>query len=173
MSTNDHYPWVKNLSGADGPLVKLVKFQAGATQAIARGEILELSSGNFIPLDADQAMAGIIAIAACDIVDGDRAGYFPVYIPRPDDVWEFELAAAAAAALAAALYYSTSKKLTTTAGSNAIGRVYDHSGIPKQQGRLSQGDLMDKGTTIASATHVHMIFNEAVSYLAAFQTGDA
>lgn len=169
----NYFPWVKNLGGADGPLIKLVKFQAGATQAIAKGEILELSSGNFIPLDADQAMAGIIAVAAVDIVDGDKAGYFPVMIPRPDDVFEFDLAAAAAAALGASLYYSSSTTLTTTAGSNVIGKVWDHEGIPKEQGRLSKSSLMDQGTTIGSATSVHMIFNEAVSYLAAFQTGDA
>lgn len=169
---SDFYPWVKNLGGADGPLIKLVKFQAGADQAIAAGEILELDSGNFVPLDADQSMAGIIAIACEDILDGDKAGYFPVMIPRPDDVFEFELAAAAAVALAAALYFSTSKKLTTS-GSNVLGRVYDHKGIPGRQAHLSAGQLMDHGTTIASTTHVHMIFNEAVSYFAAFQTGDA
>lgn len=170
---SNFYPWVKNLGGADGPLIKLVKFQAGADQAIAAGEILELSSGNFIPLDADQSMAGIIAVACNDVIDGDKAGYFPVIVPRPDDVFEFELAAAAAAALAASLYYSTSKKLTTSAGSNVIGKVWEHSGIPKAQGRLSKGDLMDQGTTIGSTSFVRMIFNEAVSYFAAFQTGDA
>lgn len=166
-------PWVKNLGGADGPLIKLVKFSAGSSQAIARGEILKLSSGAFVPLDADESMAAVIAVAAKDVVAGDLAGYMEVYVPRDDDVFEFPLAAAAAAALGASLYWSSSTVLTTTAGSNVIGKVWDHEGIPGRQGRLTKGHLMDKGTTIGSVSSVHMIFNEAVSYLAAFQTGDA
>lgn len=173
MATNK-YPFVRNLGGAPGPLVRLGKFQAGSTQAVKRGELLELSSGNFVPLTSDKSMAGTVAIANEEIKSGDLAGYYEIIVPRPDDLFEFELEAAAAAALGASVFIDDeSQKVTTTTGTNALGKVWEHEGLPKKQGHMTAGEVMDNGTTIGSASHVRILINEAVSYFAAFQTGDA
>lgn len=161
--------WIKNLNGAPDPLIILGKFQAGSTQAIKRGELLELSSTNWIPLDADQAMAGIIAIANEEIKAGDLAGYYEIIIPRPGDVFEYELAAASAIALGTALYWSSSEKVTVTAGTNIIGYAAGQEHYPQKSGHLSDGEGFSAGTTIRSTSHVRMTFKEAVSYYKAFQ----
>jgi hypothetical protein len=117
--------WVGNVNGASEPLILKGLFDAGATTAIKSGEILEKTgTGNtvWVPLDADYDMTGAsdaVAVAGCEIKSGDRAGYYPVIVPRPGDIFEFELATAAAVALGAALYYSTSQKLTT----NCCGKM--------------------------------------------------
>ena len=158
--------WVRNLDGACEPLVILGLFQAGATQAIKRGEILELSSSNWIPLDADQSMAGVIAVANEEIKSGDRAGYYEIIIPRPGDVFEFEQAAAGATAVGTALYWSTSQKLTVTAGTNIVGRAVGQEHYPQKQGHLADDASGDAGTTVRSTSYVRMTFTKAVSYYA-------
>lgn len=169
MATNKAR-WVRNMNGADRPLVIYGKFQAGATQAIKRGEILELSSTNWIPLDADQAMAAIIAIANEEIKSGDRAGYYEIIVPRPGDIFEFDLAAGSAIAIGTALYWSSSEVLTVTAGTNVVGYAAGQEHYPQKQGHLSDGEGGgDAGTSIRSTTKVLMTFKEAVSYYKAFQ----
>lgn len=166
-------PFVKNLFGAPGALIRKGKFQAGSTQAIKAGELLELDTGNFVPLTSDKAMAGTVAIANEEIKAGDRAGYYEIIVPRPGDVFEFELESAAAAAIGAAVYVDDeSQKVTTNAGTNILGHVYDHSGVPGKQGHLTAGDLTDAGTTIASTTHVHITIKESASFWNALQGDD-
>lgn len=174
MASNK-YVFVKNLNGADGPLVLPIgRFAAGSSQAVKVGEILELSGGDFTPLTSDKAMAATVAIAAEEIKDGDRAGYYDIMIPRPGDVFEVELEAAAAAAIGAAVYIDDeSQKVTTTAGSNVLGHVIGHGGVPHKQGHLTAGDLIDSGTTIASTNHVHITIKEGASYWNALQGDDA
>jgi predicted RecA/RadA family phage recombinase len=169
MATNKA-TWIRNLNGHCEPLVMLGLFQAGATQAVKRGEILELSGGNWIPLDADQSMAGVIAVANEEIKAGDRAGYYEIIVPRPGDVFEFELAAAGATAVGTALYFSTSQKLTVTAGSNVIGNAVGQEHYPQKQGHLSDEPGGDAGTTVRNTSYVRMTFKAAASYYAALQT---
>lgn len=169
MATNK-VTWKRNLYGAPGPLVMLGKFQAGATQAVSRGEILELSSGNFVPLTSDKSMAGTVAIANEEIKSGDRAGYYEIIVPRPGDVFEYELEAADNPAIGTAVYIDDeSQKVTTTAGSNALGDVVGHSGMPLKQGHLTAGDLVDHGTTIGSVSFAEISIKTSCSYWAAFQ----
>ncbi|HUS92059.1 MAG TPA: capsid cement protein, partial [Phycisphaerae bacterium] len=162
--------WLRNLYGATEPFIMRGKFLAGASQAIVAGQILELSATNWIPLDADQAMAGVIAVAIQDIDSGDRAGYYSLCVPRPGDVFEYPLASAAAVAVGANLYWSSATVVTTTAGSNALGDSVGQENYPAEQDHLSKGGITDYGTTVNSIGFVQMTFKAAVSYWAVLQT---
>lgn len=161
--------FLRNIYGALEPFLMRGKFQAGSTQAIAAGEILELSSGNWIPLDADQAMAGIIAIAAEDVLAGDRAGYYQIIVPRPGDVFSYALASGSALTVGASLYWSSST-VVKTSGSNVLGNAVGQTNYPQQQQHLSAGNTADNGTTIRSTNYAEMTFKAAASYWAALQT---
>jgi hypothetical protein len=161
--------WVRNELGAPGPFKFKGKFQAGATAAIKRGEILELASGNFIPLDADQSMAGILAVSDCELRTGDLAGYHDLIVPRPGDVFEIELAAAAANAQAAPLYWVNSQKLTVTPGTNIVGTIVDDTIFPAQ-GFQSVNPSFDAGTTARTTNKVRFAFRAAASYWVALFT---
>ena len=157
MASN-HSPWVRNLFGYQEPLEGLGKFQAGATQAVKRGELLELTGAGttFVPIDSDFDMTGgDIAVAACEIKSGDRAGYYPILIPRPGDVWEFKLAAAGASAVGTALYFSDSETVTATVGTNILGHVAGFNNYPLQ-GFASEDVSPDAGSTIRSVSRVRM-----------------
>jgi len=167
MATN-RACWTKNLNGAPEPLVMLGIFQAGVTKAIKVGEILELSGGYWIPLDADQSMAGVIAIANEEIQSGDRAGYYEIIVPRPGDVFEFALAVAAATAIGANLYWSTSQAIAAS-GSNVLGNAVGQRHFPLKQGHLAKDASTDSGTTIRSQSYVEMTITAAASYYAALQ----
>ena len=57
MASNQHR-WMRNLYGASEPLFWPGKFQAGSSQAIKMGEILELTAGGntqWVPIDSDFA----------------------------------------------------------------------------------------------------------------------
>jgi len=168
MATN-RQAFIGNLYGAKEPLRILGLFQAGSTQAIKRGEILELDTGVWIPLNADQSMSAVIAVADEEIKAGDLAGYYHILIPRPGDVFEFELAAAGATAIGTALYYSTSQKVTVSTGSHVLGYACGQENYPQAQGHAADGDPSDRGTSIKSQSYVRMTFKEAASYLKAFQ----
>lgn len=170
MASNNYPRYVGSLFGDLPPLVILGKFQAGATQAIKRGEMLELSSGNWIPLDADQSMTAIIAIAAEEIKSGDLAGYYHILVPRPGDLWDFPLAADNSSGdVGDALYWSDSETLTATAGSNILAYIVGQHHYPQKQGHAADGDPADRGTTIRSVRKVQVTFKAAVSYYAALQ----
>lgn len=164
--------WLYNLFGLDKPLVMPGKFQAGATQAIKAGELLELTGDTntaWVPLDSDFAMAGNVAIAAEEIKSGDRAGYYPIIVPRPGDVFEYELAAADASAIGAPVYFSSSEKITITAGTNVLGDIATHHHYPQMQGHLADDASGDAGTTIKAATHVGITITAAASFWSAIQ----
>ena len=168
MASNKN-AYVRNLGGADGPLRMLGLFQAGATQAIKRGEILELSGGNWIPLDADQSMAAIIAVADEEIKSGDRAGYYHILVPRPDDVFKFTRTGSTAnPGIGTAVYFSDSQTVTTTTGTNLLARTVSMDHIPKQ-GHASEDGSPDAGTTLGSLDEVAVVFDADVSYFAAIQ----
>lgn len=173
MATNQ-VRWVRNLNGATEPLVMLALFQAGATQAIKRGELLEFTGATntaFVPLDSDYDMssAADVAIANEEIADGDRAGYYEVIVPRPGDVFEYDLAAAGATEVGTALYYSDSETVTVTAGTNIIGHAVGTEHYPDKQGHLSVDGSGDAGTTIRSTSKVRMSIEVSNSYYSRLQ----
>lgn len=173
MATN-RLRWIRNLDGASGPLVMPGLFQAGATQAIKRGEILEFtgdSSTAWVPIDSDFAMAGNIAIANEEIKDGDRAGYYEIIIPRPADVFEYELASATTLAIGAALYYSSSEKVATS-GTNALGYAVGTEHYPQKQGHLTDDAGGDAGVTVKSTSYARMTFALTASFYAALVRSD-
>ncbi len=169
MASN-HTRWIRNLFGASEPLVMLGNFAAGSSQAIKRGEILELTGNTnteWVPMDSDYAMAANVAIANEEIKDGDRAGYYEIIVPRPGDVFEFALAAASAVAVGTSLYWSDSETLTVSAGVNVVGRAVGQEHYPAKQGHLADDASGDAGTTIKSTSYVRMVFDNDASYFKA------
>jgi hypothetical protein len=167
MAASSHWRFVRNvISGSVEPLKVLGHFQAGGTQAIKDGQIIELSGGNWIPLAGDRDLsAGVGAIAATKIEDGDRAGYYPILVPRPGDLWRFQLDASDDLALGTALYpYGTvGEQVTDTAGTNVIGNVAGDAHYP-EQGHLSVDGSPDAGTTLRYQSDVIMSFQASNSY---------
>lgn len=160
--------WVRNLNGASEPLIMLGNFAAGASVPIKRGEIIELTGNTnteWVPLDSDFDPAGNLAVANEEIKAGDRAGYYEIIVPRPGDVFEFELAAATAIVMGAELFYSSSQKLATT-GTNELGVSVGQEHYPQKQGHLADEPGGDAGTTVKSTSYVRMHFKTAGSYYA-------
>ena len=167
-ATNLGCTWRYNLFGATEPFRFPGSFVAGATTAIKSGEILVLAATTWAPLGADQSNVATIAVMDNqEIRSGDLAGYHPIIIPRPGDVFEYALSAAAAPAIAAPLYWSTSQILATS-GSNALAYVVDESIFP-QQGFQSVNPSFDAGTTIRTVSKVLIVFKASVSYWLALQ----
>lgn len=163
--------WKYNMRGLP-PVRILAKFQAGASQPIVKGDLLELSGGNFIPLATDKAMAATVAVADCNITSGDLAGYYPIIVPSLWDVFELDLDAADDLDRGTALYVSASQVVTDTAGTNVLGHVVDHGGFPKQQGYAHLGDATDRSTTIRNSRSVLFTIKESASYMNALQGDD-
>lgn len=142
------------------PLKKKVLFQAGATQAIKRGEICAKTASTntkFTPIAADSDFSTVkLVIAAEEIQAGDKEGYYWAWVPRPGDVWEFDLASASNPAIGAALYYSTSQALALS-GSNALGYSVGDDHIPKQEPAVIS-PYADAGVTLRNMTKVKMGF---------------
>lgn len=162
--------WVGNAYGHQEPLIMLGAFQAGSTQAIKRGEILSLtgdSNTKWEPISSDLSAAANLAIAACEIKAGDRAGYYPIMVPRPGDIFEYPVATAAATAVGTAMTYSTSQQLTT-GGTYAILYACGQEHYPLEQGHLADDAGPDRGTTIKSSGYVRGMMRLAASYFAAF-----
>lgn len=161
-------PYAKDLNGGLPPLILHLPVAAGATTPIKRGEICELSAGVWTPITGDDAFSGEIAICNQEITEVSKAGHYPFIIPRRNDLFEFELAAEAAIARGASLYFSTSQVLASS-GSNAFGKVFDHAGYPRKQGKADVGDVADRGSTVGTTKFVLMTFDAATTYLAALQ----
>jgi len=164
--------------GSKGPLLRLGLFAAGASQEIKRGELLELTGNTnteWVPLDADFDMSaaagsgGKIAIAHEEIKSGDLAGYYLIEVPRPGDVWEFDLAAAGQTAVGTAVYFSDSETVTVTAGTNIIGHAFGQEHYPRKQGHSADDASFDRGTTIKSQSKVLICIEVSNSYYSAFQ----
>ena len=169
MATNKS-PWLKNVFGASEPFRMLAKFATGASQAIKRGEILEYTGNTdteMVPIDSDFVAAANLAVADEEIKSGDRAGYYWVIVPRPGDVFEFELATATDIAVGASLYFSASQKVATT-GSNPIGRAVGQEHYPDPQGHLADDASGDSGTTIKTTSYVRMVFDNDASWAKAW-----
>jgi len=159
--------WHHNDFGASGPLYVPFSFQAGSSQVIAPGQILDVS-GAIAPLASDKDMsAGILIVSPNDfnIRSGDLAGYHAAIVPRPGDVFEADLATAGALTRGTNLYWS-SALLLTNSGSNVIGDVYWHDGypFPPEQGFQSQDASVDRGTTVRSVSSVLFTFEASNSY---------
>jgi len=160
--------WKFNIiSPSAQPLIMPGNFQAGDTQAVERGDIIELTAGGatqWVPIDSDFNMNGDIAVSDADIDGGDRAGYYPIIVPRPGDVFEYELASADNPSIGTALYYNAAQKVTTTAGTNILARVYSFDHYPRMQGHLSRDASTDEGTTLRNTTFLLMMFDPDASY---------
>jgi hypothetical protein len=163
------FTWIENENDptAVGPKVTLGAFQAGATQAITKGQLLERTAdtnSKWVPIDSDHdATSTKLAIANQNISSGDLAGFYEIIEFRPGDVFEADLAAASAIAPETALYYSSATAVTVTAGTNIIAYSTQGPNHPAAQKRLSQGQLGDSGTTFQSTNKVRLIFRTAVS----------
>jgi hypothetical protein len=169
MATNK-VRWVGNLDGAAEPLIVLGKFELGSTTAIKPGELLELTADtntSWVPMDSDFAMDSNVAIANEEIKDGDRMGFYEIIVPRPGDIFEFELADASAVAVGTALYYSSSEKVTVTVGTNIIGYGVGQEHYPDKQGHLADDASGDAGETVKSTSYVRMCIRAAASYYSA------
>ena len=163
MATN-RVAWVGNMHGAAKPLVMLGKFETGT--AIKRGEILELTADtntSWCPLDSDFSQAANIAVANEEVKSGDRMGWYEIIVPRPGDIFEYELATASAIAVGTALTYSSSEKVTT-GGSHALGYAVGQELYPMKQGHVVDDAGPDRGETIRSTSYVRMVFKLAASY---------
>jgi len=160
--------WMRNDLGRSGPEIMPGLFQAGGTLAIAAGDIISHDGTTWTILDADEAMAGDVAVAACDILSGDKAGYYPIIVPTFGDVFEYALDAADDLALGTELYYSAKNVVTDTTGSNVIGYAADEQIYPPYQHFLSRGDIGDAGSTLKARSYIQFKFKQSVSYYAAY-----
>lgn len=162
--------WIERLGHPEevGPFRYLDKFQAGATQEITAGQILERTADTntrWTPIDSDHdASAGAgLAIAGQDVKSGDLAGLREIIVPRPGDVFEFDLAAAAATEPETAMYYSSATALAAS-GSNILAYSVLGTNAPSKQKRLSQGELGDSGETYRTTNRVRVVFRAACSF---------
>lgn len=163
--------WIRNLNGHDRPLVMLGAFQAGSTQAVKRGELLELTADTntkWTPMDSDFAGSANVAIANEEIKAGDRAGYYEIIVPRPGDVFEYALDTANNPSVGTAVYWSDSETVSES-GSNQLGTVASQDHYPLKQGHLADDASPDSGTTIRSTAQVGITILAAASYYAALQ----
>ncbi len=149
------YPWVKNLEGGD-PTRLLLPVQAGSTATIKRGEICKMgenAAGYMAPVDAANDTTGLaIADQEQKSDDVERMIYF--IIPKPGDIFEFEMTAARAVAYGETFAISTSQKLAY-ATSNVVFRSGDDSNYPEPE---------EKSITKRSVSHVRGSFDEQASY---------
>jgi len=167
--------WLRNTlnSSATGPRIEYGLFRAGADQAIVKGQMLERTystNTTFVPWDSDFDATGTddcLAVAACDIKSGDRAGWYPVIVPQPGDVFEAPLAAASSMAIGTALTYSSATALTT-GGTYPAGYACGMDNYPKQ-GHASDDASVDVGSTVRSTSYVQFSFKTAVSYYKIFE----
>lgn len=162
-------PYVGNIISHDPhPLIVPGKFAAGSSQAVERGDILELTGSTnteWVPIDSDFAGDANIAVSAVEIQSGDLAGYYGIIVPRPGDVFEFEYASATNPSLGDSVYYSAAQKVASS-GSNAIGYVCGWGHYPYPQGfkAINGAAAPDQGTTIKTISKVRIAFLPAVSY---------
>jgi predicted RecA/RadA family phage recombinase len=162
--------WKRNTRGAKAPLVMLLPYLAGSSNAIEPGDPVVISAGSFIPLAADQAMAGTFAVSDHRITASHLAGHYPTIVPQDGDIFEAELATAAAIARGASVYLTDSTAKLASSGTNVLGNVFDHAGFPLQQGNADVGDVADRGTTVGTVSKVLISIKKAVSYDAALRT---
>lgn len=168
MAAVNKSPFLYNLiTGSTQPLIVPGLFQAGSTQAIKRGEILEFTgdtNSKWVPLDSDADITVGLAVAAEEIKSGDRAGYYGIIVPRPGDVFEFGIATAAGTLMGAELYFSDSQTMAAS-GSNIYGYAVGYAHYPLQ-GHAADDASGDVGTTVRSIATVQMVFKKSRSWFA-------
>lgn len=156
MATNKS-PWVRNIFGADQPLIILGLVQAGSTQAIKKGEICTFNetSGYFIPVDAAADYIYSLAISNEEQKAADSARYMEFIAIREGDVFEFQLDAARQAAYGDCLELtaSDSQKLTYDADGNGVAFVVGRQNYP------------ETGTTLRNISYAEVSFHPEFSYL--------
>ncbi|HNR14402.1 MAG TPA: hypothetical protein PKM59_13935 [Thermodesulfobacteriota bacterium] len=149
-------PWVKNIFGATQPLIMPGKVQAGATAVIKKGEICTYNetAGYFIPANAIADFVYSFAISYEEQKSADLERYIDFIIPRPGDVFEFQLDAARAAAVGDALKLtaSDSQKLTYDADGNAVAFIVGFENYP------------EFGTTLRNLSYAQVMFHAEFSY---------
>ncbi len=164
----NRWSYNKSLTGGRQPMILTLPVAAGSSTTFGAGELCELDTGLMVPLDADQSMAGILAISAQAWTASRSAGFASFLIPRPGDVFDVKLNAAGNPTRGADLYW-VSSVLVKESGSNIIGNVVDHAGYPAKQGNPDVGDVADRGSTIRDTILVHATIRAAASYYAAIQ----
>lgn len=171
MATN-HVRFIRNVYGPTEPFIFHGLFQAGGTQAIKRGEMLKIDSSNFIPITADYNSSADLAIANEELKSGDLAGYYEIIVPRPGDIFEFDLDSASDIAVGDSLYAGASDPSQSFAasGSNKIAIAVGQEHYPQKQGHASDDASPDRGTTVRSTSKVRVMFETASSYWSALQT---
>jgi len=156
MATNK-YPWFKSMGGDIKPLILRILVAAGSTAAIKRGEICKV--GKSTARTAAPATSGdtsALVIANQEQKADDVARYMEFIVPRPEDVFEFPLAAARAVVVGDPLAISDSETLAyTAAGTNAVARVCGDENTPRPE---------EKSVTLRSLTNVRVAFDEQASY---------
>lgn len=163
--------WIRNINGATQPFTMQSRFEAGSTQVIVRGQLLEYTGDTnsaWVPIDSDASFAANLAIANEEIKDGDREGYYEIIVPRPGDIFEFALDTASAAAVGAPVYYASSTTVSLS-GSNTFGDVIGIDHYPDKQGHLTDDASGDAGTTIRVTANVGITIKQSCSYYAAIQ----
>ncbi len=161
--------WIRNINGATEPLLWPGLFQAGSTLAIEAGDILSHDGTTWTILDADEAMAGDVAVAFEDIVVGDLAGFYSIMVPRHGDVFEFALNTAGATVFGDELYWQAENTVTITTGSNVLGQAVSVDIYPYPQHHNLNAPGADKGVSLRSKSTVQMTFTLAASYYVALE----
>jgi hypothetical protein len=132
-------------------------FQSGADQAIFQGMMLKHDGTRFVPLTADESTDSVVAVAKTKVESGDLAGYRPIYVPQPKDLFEFTLLSTdtqnptSPTDLYISATNSDSFTVTTTAGSNVIAVLLDYRMYPEMQGHQAHDASKDRETTIKAA----------------------
>lgn len=155
--------WIKNTNG-EKPLVFSEKVQAGSTATINQGEICVFNetTGYFTAVnEVDDAVTYKIAVAHDNQYSDGLERYMQFIAMRPEDVFEFELAAARAVAIG--------DRFTLTA-SNANAITYTAAGFPAFIA-VESGNYPEAGTTIGTLAYAQVKCNPDVSYYSKLTEG--
>lgn len=161
MAATNKNPFIYSKSKDGAPDMFLGKVQAGATQAIKKGELCAYNetAGYFAPIDAVADAQYVLAIAAEEQKARGRGEltairYIKFYSLSPNDIFEFAIDAARSLAIGDTftLTASDSQKLTYGAGDFAVAKQVDFSHYPQED-----------GVTIATKSTAQVVFNPAVT----------
>lgn len=155
MATNKT-PWQRNLEGAAEPLEVLMPVDAGASYPIKKGEICKVginTAGRPAPVTAATDVTQLV-VAAEEQKSTDVARFIRFQVPRPGDVFEFDLSAARAVVLGETLAISDSQTLAY-AVENVIARIASDHNCPEPE---------EKSVTRRSISHAEVVFDETASY---------
>lgn len=151
MAAENTERWAGSLFGAE-PMIEYLKVQAGGTTTFKQGEMLYIDAldDNVTKVAATTDNLHGIVIAAEEQKSTDPARMVRCYIPRPGDMFRFELTTAAAIQVGTELAMGTGApayQMTATA-TDAVAWAVNVQ--PPQS-----------GTTMPTITHVNAMFKEA------------